>query len=105
MRLFVALKLPKQVGDYLGTLQKSLPEGKIKLNKHFHLTLQFLGHTDPEKLEDIKNVLKNISFEKIPIKLGKIGVFKNKKGFIKVVWVDLEAPETLNELQNRKPRD
>ncbi|MFC1810967.1 RNA 2',3'-cyclic phosphodiesterase [Patescibacteria group bacterium] len=99
MRLFVALKLPKQISDYLESLQKSLPEGKMKLNKHFHLTLQFLGHTDSEKLDDIKNALKKISFEKIPIKLGKIGVFKDKKGFIKVVWASLEASETLNELQ------
>jgi 2'-5' RNA ligase len=99
MRLFVALRLPENVIQYLKTLQQNLPEAKMTLNKHFHLTLQFIGQVQPEELEPIKEKLSLVKFTKITLKLDKIGVYKNKKGYIKVVWAGLTFPPELKVLQ------
>lgn len=71
----------------------------MTLNKHFHLTLQFIGQVQPEELEPIKEKLSSVKFTKIALKLEKIGVYKNKKGYIKVVWAGLTFPPELKVLQ------
>ena len=45
------------------------------------------------------NELKKISFKKFSVKFGDIGVFKNRRGFIQVVYTDITMPEELKKLQ------
>ena len=99
MRLFIALPFSEQIQNYLESLLTKLPEAKMTLNHHFHITLQFLGDVSVEQAQEIQQALKKISFPKMNLKLTEIGVFKNYQGFIKVVWVGITFPEELKKLQ------
>jgi 2'-5' RNA ligase len=99
MRLFIALPFSDNVKNYLEGLQSGLPEAKMNLNHHFHITLQFLGEASVEQAQVIMNELKKISFKKFSVKFGEIGFFKNRRGFIQLVYVDILMPEELKKLQ------
>jgi len=99
MRLFIALPFSGQIQSYLESLLTKLPEAKMNLNHHFHITLQFLGDASVEQTQEIQQALKQIAFSKIKLKLTEIGVFKSHRGFIKVVWVGVTFPEELKKLQ------
>lgn len=99
MRLFIAIPFSEKFVSYMRELQKGLPEAKMRHNGHFHITLQFLGNIQPEKLDEIKGQLKKIQFKPIRVKLEELGVFKNFKGYIRVVWAGLSFPDELKDLQ------
>jgi 2'-5' RNA ligase len=101
MRLFVAIPFSEKFDKYLKELQGKLPEAKMRLNGHFHITLQFLGDVQPEKVDEIKEQLTKIIFKPFKVKLENLGVFKNKKGYIRVAWVGISFPEELKELQKQ----
>ncbi|MAG50532.1 RNA 2',3'-cyclic phosphodiesterase [archaeon] len=104
MRVFIAIELPKEVRDYLYVVQKKIggKEAKIKWvsKKNIHLTLKFLGEITEERLDKLKEILKNIKFKSFKIKLSKIGVFPNENQ-IRVVWVGLKPEEKILELQRK----
>jgi 2'-5' RNA ligase len=99
MRLFIAIPFSDEFSGRMKQLQKALPEAKAKTNNHFHLTLQFLGEAGYEDLKKIKEALKEIHFKSFTLKLKKLGVFKNNKGHIKVVWAGFNFPDELKDLQ------
>lgn len=99
MRLFIALPLSEKITDYIKDLQDKLPDAKMTLNRHFHLTLQFLGDADINQAQAVMKELKKITFNKFPIKLTRPGVFKDKRGYIRIVWLGMEYPEELKILQ------
>jgi 2'-5' RNA ligase len=104
MRVFIAIKLPKEVRDYLYIVQKKIgrKEAKIKWvsKKNIHLTLKFLGETTEDQLSKIKGILKNIKLKSFKVKLNKIGIFPNENQ-IRVVWVGLKPEEKILELQRK----
>jgi len=101
MRLFIALPFSEKINNYLEGLLTRLPEAKMALNHHFHVTLEFLGEASVEQAQKIMEELREISFPKIDLKLTEIGVFKNFNGFIKFVWVGVSFPEELKDLQKQ----
>ena len=102
MRIFVAIDLLNDIGDYLYDLQKKIGSGYAKIKftdkKSLHLTLKFLGEISEDKVENIKNELKNIKFNKFETKLGKLGVYPNETK-INVVWISIEPEFNVVELQ------
>lgn len=99
MRLFIAIEL-ENLNDYFKELQQKLPKVKATYPKHFHLTLKFLGEVADNKLDEIKEKLKQIKFEPFKLKLGTVGVFSDEK-FIRIVWIGLEDGEKINNLQKQ----
>lgn len=99
MRLFIAIPFSDKFCAGMKKLQSALPEGKAKNNNHFHLTLQFLGEADSNDLEKIKGALEDVRFNPFTLELKKLGVFKNNRGHIKVVWAGFNFPDELKELQ------
>lgn len=103
MRLFIAINLPKEVKDYLFNLQKEFRDfGKINFvaKKNIHLTLKFLGDIDGNKLNQIKEKLKNIKLKSFEVSLNSLGVFPNKD-FIRVLWIDLAPKDKVIELAQK----
>ena len=103
MRLFIAIEVPEDVKGYLSAVQEKINNdaaNKIRcVNKNqIHLTLKFLGEVQPDKAEEIKNVLKKITFGPFSVYLDKIGVFPNEN-YIRVVWAGLEPEEPVLGLQ------
>lgn len=89
MRTFISIKLPTKILMKIKEVQEDLPEffGKKTEIKNLHLTLKFLGEISFEKMEEIKEKLKEIDFEKFEAKVGKIGFFDKPKSGI--VWLEI----------------
>ncbi len=100
MRTFIAIELPETVKEYLKGLQKELIGIKASFVKDFHLTLKFLGEVSEDKIEKIKEKLKEIKFEPFKVKLGKAGGFPSES-YIRVVWVGLEPEDKIIEIQKK----
>jgi RNA 2',3'-cyclic 3'-phosphodiesterase len=103
MRTFIAVEISKEVRDYLYDLQKELKQklkGKINwvAKKNLHITLKFLGDTNEEYLEKIKEKLNEIKFNKFSLELNEIDFFPNKE-FVKVVFVNFKEDKNLIALQ------
>ncbi len=102
MRLFVAIEIPEEIKEHIVKIQENIGTEKNKIrfvNKdNIHLTLKFLGEVQPNKLDDIKNNLKEIAFKPFSVVLDTIGVFPSEN-YIRVVWVGLKPEEPVLELQ------
>lgn len=99
MRLFIAIPFSEKFNAEMMLLQKKLPKAKARNNKHFHITLQFFGDASLDQLNEIKGRLETIKFKPFKVKLNELGVFKNKKGYIKIAWAGFDFPEELKKLQ------
>ena len=93
-RVFIAVDFPDEVIKEVARVQELVSKikftGKLTELENLHLTLKFLGEIDDEKIEKIKNKLKEIKFEEIKLKLGKIGTF-SVRGMPNIVWVNVEG--------------
>jgi len=105
MRLFVALEISDKAKDYVYDLQKKINNPKIAkvkwtFKRSLHVTLKFLGEVPEEKLEDIKQALKEIKFEKFTLKTTELGFFPDE---IKprVIWLGLDPEQKIIELQQK----
>jgi 2'-5' RNA ligase len=99
MRLFVAIELPKELTKELVKLQERLKEHVIgSFVNEFHLTLQFMGDVDENKLDDIKESLSKIKFAPFDLKFSTVGVFPSEE-YVKVIWVGLKPEDRVKELQ------
>lgn len=98
IRTFVAVPVPSVA---LGTLSEIQNRFK-KLGLHaswtrpgnIHLTLKFLGDTDPQRIPEIKTALSGAVSIHAPfrVSLGEVGVFPGWKK-PRVVWVGLKDPD------------
>jgi 2'-5' RNA ligase len=85
MRCFIAIEIPNniksEIDSFIIKLKKSNSENNIKWVKenNMHLTLQFIGEIDDNRVEELKNSLKNIKFEPLTINIdNKLSFFPNK---------------------------
>jgi RNA 2',3'-cyclic 3'-phosphodiesterase len=108
VRLFIAIELPEKVQAELTQLQKSLKSVDPSCAKWvdpggIHLTLKFLGSASIEKLEAIKQGLKNAAqgISPFQLELSEVGAFPNLKR-VQIVWVGLHGDiEALQDLQKK----
>ncbi len=100
-RAFIAIEFSDEVIKEIARVQELLSgvkfTGKLTELENLHLTLKFLGEIDDKTLEKIKEKLKEIKFEGMKLKLGKIGTF-SVRGNPRIVWVKVEGKE-IYELQ------
>jgi len=103
MRLFVAVTIPSPPAPKLReviTLLKEMGRGVKAVNSgRFHVTLKFLGDTNPELVPQIDDVMRaaalgNKAFE---MRIGGMGAFPHR-GRPSVVWAGLEGAQTLIEI-------
>ena len=102
MRLFVALEIDaairNAVANIVAPLKSESPGARWSKPEAMHVTLKFLGPTDPQKLESIHTVLANIiSPQPISLQIRGIGFFPDEKR-PRVMWCGIEAMPSLFEL-------
>jgi 2'-5' RNA ligase len=102
MRLFVALEIDPALRDalakFVGPLKSESPGARWSKPEAMHVTLKFLGATDPDKLESVRTILANIiSPEPISLQFRCIGFFPDEKR-PRVMWCGIEATPNLFEL-------
>lgn len=91
-RCFIALNLPLGAINEIRNIQKlikgkNLFIGKFTELENLHLTLKFLGEITENKVNEVKERLKDISFRTFEGKLRDVGVFS--ESFVKIIWVEL----------------
>ncbi len=106
IRAFIAIELSDEVKRALKTLQgklKSVSRAPVKWTdpEGTHLTLQFLGNVDSDKVIRISAALKSASrgIHLLRLRVNGLGVFPGPTR-VRVVWVGLDGDlEALNRLQ------
>ncbi len=115
MRTFIALELSKEIKEELSRLQDELKkaDADVKWVKpdNIHLTLKFLGNVEDTKIEQIRNILKEISSKHMAfeISLFKIGAFPHLN-YPRVIWVNIdkgcgETEEIAKEIENNLEKE
>jgi len=100
MRLFIAIDC-NGLRDYFLGLQRQFPKNaRLSLVKSFHLTLKFLGEVQPNKAEEIVDILKKVRFSPFSVHLDSVGIFPTEN-YIRVVWVGLKPEGKIMELQKQ----
>jgi 2'-5' RNA ligase len=104
LRLFVALQIPDTIRNDYAALIDDLRrfDGKASPKKpkwvrreNLHVTLKFIGNTDPGKLDAIRTALANVhSPHEVRLHFRNIGFFPNAKR-PRVVWGGMETSENL----------
>ena len=107
MRLFVALQIPDSIRNDYAKLMEELRRLDAKAAKkkpkwvrpeNLHVTLKFIGHTDPAKLDAIRTALAKVSSQQeIRLHFRNIGFFPNANR-PRVIWGGMQAPEYLAAL-------
>jgi RNA 2',3'-cyclic 3'-phosphodiesterase len=107
VRLFVALQIPDPIRNEYAALIDELRrlDGKAHPKKpkwvrpeNLHVTLKFIGHVDPAKLDSIRTALAVVrSPVEVRLHFRNIGYFPNEKR-PRVIWGGMEASENLAPL-------
>jgi RNA 2',3'-cyclic 3'-phosphodiesterase len=93
-RAFIALPLPRKVIDHLSAVQHCLATGGIRARwvrpEGMHLTLKFIGHLVPEKIEAVHAVLDRAAAYHSPLQLTALGLgaFPNRRR-PRVLWMGI----------------
>lgn len=91
MRLFVAVHLPQEIRERLALVQERLRRAQADVSwvkpANLHITLKFLGETEPKRLERIGPVLAEAARNVTPFSLAVAGVGAFGGRIPRVVWV------------------
>lgn len=103
-RVFVAVDFPSEVIEEVARVQEVLRSGVKFTGKpteleNLHLTLKFLGEIDDEKLEKVREKLKDVRFESFDARLESVGTF-SFRGNPRIVWIKIGG-RGIFELQER----
>ena len=96
-RTFVAIELPDPVrralAEVAGELRRQWPGGSVRWVRPegTHLTLRFLGDTDPHQVEELADGLARAAAAHQPmdLSLGAVGAFPNRRR-PRVIWVGVK---------------
>jgi 2'-5' RNA ligase len=101
MRLFTAIDLPPEVNERLAALIAKLrPLANIGWSPaaNLHITTKFIGQWPEDRLPELEAALAGVDRRSpIPIRLGGLGFFPNRKS-PRVFWAGVEAPPDLRAL-------
>ncbi len=102
MRLFIAVQVPEELRAKMAGIAKELDMDGIRPVKeqNMHITLRFIGETSEEKVNEIKERLREVKFEKFNCLLKGTGTFPNDE-YVRVVWTGIESDKKLEELSGK----
>ncbi len=98
-RLFVALHLPEMMIAALQPLCTGLPGVRWSLPRQMHLTLRFIGEVDEQRSQQVRATLQMIHGIPFDLQLQGVGQFP-PRGRPRVLWVGVQAPPALFQLQS-----
>jgi 2'-5' RNA ligase len=102
-RLFIAIELPEPLKDRLAGMKGALPAAAWVKRDGFHLTLRFLGDVESARIPALVSALHAVTAAPFPVTLSGVGRFP-PQGSPRVVWVGVEAPPALMEVQQQVER-
>ena len=103
MRLFVAVMLNREIGDMLNgvirRLQSCCESGRVTQAENLHLTVVFLGETDPARVGRIREAMDRVDIPPFDLHIGGVGYFRRSGG--DVFWAGVERSDALTALYLR----
>ena|SRR3989344_2952595 len=103
IRAFICIDFPSVIVKEISRVQELAGKrkfvGKMTEPENLHLTLKFLGEIDKNKINRVMERLKEIKFNELNLKLGKIGFFKRNRD-PRIVWIKIEG-KSIWELQEK----
>jgi 2'-5' RNA ligase len=108
MRLFIAIDIPddiKNVTDgFIRDARHAQNDGVVYVKSdNFHITLKFIGETDPAKVETISEALEEISFDPFCMRVAGTGSFPEGEQ-ARVLWIGLHDTEPLARIASAVDR-
>ncbi len=107
MRLFVALPLPESVLAELAAIVARLRRKDDSLRwmqpESWHITLQFLGNTDPQQHQCLLTRLAEVRSPSVPVSLDELGVFHRAGVFFAGVRISPELESLANRIAAATP--
>ena len=101
MRVFIAVTLSKEIKMVLEEAQVPFRLHRLRGNftafDNFHLTLVFIGEVTSSQVDDLEDLIEEISAEPFEVKLGELGCFNQKDG--EIWWVGIQKEPKLMALQ------
>jgi RNA 2',3'-cyclic 3'-phosphodiesterase len=104
IRAFVALDLPdtlrRALGDVIARLRPDVRDIRWTRVESLHVTLRFLGWSDPAALDLVRPALRAAAAATSPleVRIGALGTFP-ERGRARVLWAGLELPPEAFRLQ------
>ncbi len=91
MRLFIAIGLPRRIREGLlrdnALVRSRCSRGSFTREENLHLTLAFLGETEPKRLDTVKDAMDAVSSPPLSLRVGDAGMFSSRDGA--VLWLSL----------------
>jgi 2'-5' RNA ligase len=101
LRGFIAIEIPinetiKMFHDKLSRLPTKI---KLVEPKNIHITMKFLGETQQDHIDGIKQIMQSAVDQVTPwkIRLKGTGVFPNRN-YIKIIWIGIEEIGPLSDI-------
>ena len=101
-RLFVAIRPPAEVRDWLLDLMHGVPGLRWQDDGQLHLTLRFVGEVERPVAEDLAAELKHIRFEPFDVALDGVGRFERRRGG--ALWAGVAPKQPLKALAHKAER-
>ncbi|MCK9573291.1 MAG: RNA 2',3'-cyclic phosphodiesterase [Candidatus Omnitrophica bacterium] len=103
MRLFIAIDIPENLKEKLRVVSAKLKkcdlDAKWVNSENIHMTLKFLGETQEEQIEKIKNIAASIAcqFSKLELNTGGFGFFPNENS-PRIFFISTDKEEILKNI-------
>lgn len=92
-RLFVGIALPEAVRRDLASVMEGLEGVRWSPPENLHLTLRYIGETEPERQERMEQALGRVRVEPFVLPVEGLGLFPSR-GAAKVLWAGLGGAHT-----------
>ena len=104
IRCFIAIDLPADLKEKLAEVQNLLKKTGANVkwvnSENIHLTIKFLGEIPGAKVREVRESLKELTFDKISVSVKNLGVFPNMRR-LRVIWAGVdEGVEELKEFSS-----
>ena len=100
IRLFVGIELPDLLQEQLLLLQGGVPNATWTAPENLHLTLRFIGEVPENHMNEIDDVLAEVSVSPFELSLAGVDTFARGREPT-TIWAGLDPSESLSLLQSR----
>jgi len=102
MRLFVAIEIPPAIraatAAFIQEFRLASPQAKWVRTENMHITLKFLGETDPGRLAAVQSALATIRSDRpVTVEFRGLGFYPSEK-HSRVFWMGTESSRNLKTL-------
>lgn len=103
IKLFIALnfknEVKAQISEIINKVKSNSIQGKFVDNEHIHLTVEFLGEIQNNRLDLIKKIMDELEFDEFIFSLTTVGYFKRNEG--NIYWLGIDDNDTLYKINNK----